>query len=125
MFSIRQAALGAVFFALLVGCGAAAPVPSDTTARIQSRVVSLERAGVAVRGERLLQRLAVARFYKARQSMPAWDQREAEQIVGAIRGVTSGKVKFDGTNFGGGIVEYDLEGKLHFDEDDDGGAQDD
>lgn len=89
MFSIRQAVLRAGLFALLVGCGAAAPAPSDVTARVQSRVVSLERAGVAVRGERLLQRQAVARFYKARQSMPAWDQRDADQILAAIRGVTS------------------------------------
>src|SRR5262245_21678781 len=98
MLSIRQAALRAALFAILVGCiatapamvacGAAAPIPSDVTQRIQSRVVSLERSGVAVRGEGLLQRQAVAKFYKARQSMPAWDQNDANQIVDAIQGVT-------------------------------------
>jgi murein L,D-transpeptidase YcbB/YkuD len=89
MFSIRRAALPAALFCILAGCGAAAPVPSDVTQRIQSRAVSLERSGIAIRGERLLQRQAVARFYNARKSMPAWEGRDAERIVAAIRGISA------------------------------------
>jgi murein L,D-transpeptidase YcbB/YkuD len=70
----------------LQGCGSSGPAQAAVTKSLQVRVQSLDH-GTTVRGDRLLQPKAVARFYEARKSSSAWSRKDAEQIVAAIRGV--------------------------------------
>src|SRR5688500_10441719 len=82
----RAVSLWAILSCSLPGCGRSGPPPEDVARAIQGRVVSLERTGTAVRGERLLERRAVSKFYTARDSKAAWEEKDHEEIVNAIRG---------------------------------------
>jgi L,D-transpeptidase YcbB len=74
--------------AVLVAAASCAPVKAGPPEAIRSRVESLDSARATIRGERLLQPKAVARFYQARQFEAAWAKGSiAEQVVNAIRGV--------------------------------------
>ena len=59
---------------------------------------------------------------KLKIGAPPMDLKGSFEVTGgtgAFEGA-SGKVKFDGRNFGHGIVEYTLEGKVSFEDDDPG-----
>ena len=59
---------------------------------------------------------------KLKIDAPPMDLKGSFEVTGgtgAFEGA-SGKVKFDGRNFGHGIVEYTLEGKVSFEDDDPG-----
>jgi len=92
MKSLRVGLLVAVLAltALIVSAPAfvnSAPAPPEVAHQVDVRVGGLEHGGT-IRGERLWQPRAVARFYRARQSHPAWSGRDAEDIVAAIRGIS-------------------------------------
>lgn len=66
-------------------CGKSGPPVGEIAKSIQGRVKT--SASVTIDGERLLKPKAVARFYEARSSRPAWDGKDAEQVVQAIRDI--------------------------------------
>jgi murein L,D-transpeptidase YcbB/YkuD len=57
-------------------------------AQVPIRVDALDRGSATIRGERLWQPRALARFYRARQGRSAWSGRDAEDIAQAVRGVS-------------------------------------
>jgi L,D-transpeptidase YcbB len=86
MPSIRFAILVALG-SIVLGFGCASGPSSEEVAKaIGARVQKLGSPGT-VEGERLLERQAVARFYGARDSRPAWDSKDREEILEAIRSV--------------------------------------
>ena len=82
------------------GCGKAGPSTSQIDGSVRERLGSLTRGAASVRGQRLLQPKPVARFYEARKGTHAWEGKDAEEIVRAIRGIEA-----DGLN----PAEYHLE----------------
>lgn len=88
MLSIRTTTLLASLSLVVTACGNAPPAPLDVAQQVQTRVGAIDRGAATVRGERLLERRAVARFYRARQSRAAWEGRDAEEIVKAIHDVS-------------------------------------
>jgi murein L,D-transpeptidase YcbB/YkuD len=78
-----------VFIALSpVGCGSSPP-PREVESKLRTQVPAfVGKPGATVRGERLLEREAVARFYEARQYRSAWpSERSVGDLVDAIRDV--------------------------------------
>ena len=74
------------------GCGKAGPSSSETDAAIGGRL----RSGISsVQGQRLLLAGPVTRFYQARRGVHAWDPKDAEEIVQAVR-----DIRRDGLNPG-------------------------
>ena len=69
------------------GCGNSGPAQAAVTKSLSVQVQSLDH-GTSIRGARLIQPKAVARFYQARNSTSAWDRKDAERIIGAIQNVT-------------------------------------
>lgn len=88
MSSFRITSIVGLLVLLVLASGNAAPVRPDVAQRIQVRLPGLENASLAIRGERLWQPRAVARFYRARQMRPAWSGRDAEDILQSIHGIT-------------------------------------
>src|SRR5512132_3399433 len=88
MVSIRIASVLAVLALAAPACGNSAPAPLDVAHQVGIRLDALDRGAATIRGERLWQSRALARFYRARQSRSAWSGRDAEDIVQAIRGVS-------------------------------------
>src|SRR5262245_4362959 len=71
-----------------VGCGSQ-PAPREVQGKLQTQVPAfVGKPGATVRGERLLEREAVAKFYEARQYRSAWpSERSSADLLDAIRDV--------------------------------------
>jgi len=71
-----------------VGCGSQPP-SHEVESKLRTQVpASVGKPGATVRGERLLEHEAVAKFYEARQYRSAWpSQRSSDDLVLAIRDV--------------------------------------
>jgi murein L,D-transpeptidase YcbB/YkuD len=86
---IRSVAHGSSILAIaavFAGCAPAGPPAAVVAQHLHQRLASTDDSG-PVGGEALLEPRAVARFYQARQSRPAWDGGDTQAIVEAIRGV--------------------------------------
>lgn len=86
MTTIRRIISAVAFFFVVAGCSSG-PAPAQVEKQVQTRVTELETSDAAVRNERLIHRGAVVRFYKARQGKPAWEEKDGNQVILAIRGV--------------------------------------
>jgi murein L,D-transpeptidase YcbB/YkuD len=75
-----------LLLALLVpaGCGPRGPSSSGIDAALRTRLAALKRGAASVRGQRLLEPDAIARFYRARKGAHAWDGGDAGEIVQAV-----------------------------------------
>ncbi|HEV8128617.1 MAG TPA: L,D-transpeptidase family protein [Candidatus Eisenbacteria bacterium] len=71
-----------------VGCGSQ-PAPREVQGKLQTQVTSVVgKPGATVRGEPLLEREAVAKFYEARQYRSAWpSERSSDDLLSAIQDV--------------------------------------
>ncbi|HTK69641.1 MAG TPA: L,D-transpeptidase family protein [Candidatus Eisenbacteria bacterium] len=71
-----------------VGCGSQ-PAPREVQGKLQTQVTSVVgKPGATVRGEPLLEREAVAKFYQARQYRSAWPSgRSSDDLLSAIQDV--------------------------------------
>ena len=85
-FVTRVVVLSAALSCSLTACGRSGPTPEEVAQQFQGRVASLERAGISVRDERMLERGAVAKFYQDRQTKAAWEEKDRMEIVNSIRG---------------------------------------
>src|SRR5688500_4609668 len=84
----RQTLLLLTTLALNVsGCGKSGPATAEIAKNLQGRLASLHGATAEIRGERLLQPLTLAQFYQERSFRSAWEAKDAEQIVEAIKGI--------------------------------------
>lgn len=84
------AVVGATTFLALspVGCGSQ-PASREVEGKLRAQVpATVGKPGASVRGERLLEHEAVAKFYEAHQYRSAWpSQRNADDLLAAIRDV--------------------------------------
>jgi murein L,D-transpeptidase YcbB/YkuD len=87
MRSIFIRALLVLALAVPTACGKSGPSSSEIDAALRSRLAALKRGAASVRGERLLQPAALARFYQARNGAHAWDGGDAGEIVQAVRDI--------------------------------------
>ncbi len=87
MPAIRRAISSVAFFFIVAAGCSSGPAPAEVEKHVQTRVSALETSDAAVGSERLIHRGAVVRFYKARQGKLAWEEKEGNQIILAIRGV--------------------------------------
>ena len=71
-----------------VGCGSQ-PASREVEGKLRTQVpATVGKPGASVRGERLLEHEAVAKFYEAHQYRSAWpSQRNADDLLAAIRDV--------------------------------------
>src|SRR5262249_7146990 len=71
-----------------VGCSSQLP-PREVEGKLRTQVPAfVGKPGATVRGERLLEREAVARFYEARQYRSAWaSERSSGDLLAAVRDV--------------------------------------
>ena len=86
MNRIRPIILLAAF--TLSGCGSS-PAPREVEGKLRTQVPAfVGKPGASVRGERMLEREAVGKFYEARQYRSAWpSERSAADLLDAIRDV--------------------------------------
>ncbi|HXF58971.1 MAG TPA: peptidoglycan-binding protein, partial [Candidatus Saccharimonadales bacterium] len=64
------------------GCGKAGPTSSEIDGAIKAKL-----GAAVVRGEKLLEAAPVSRFYKARNGAHAWDDKDPEEILQAVRDI--------------------------------------
>jgi murein L,D-transpeptidase YcbB/YkuD len=71
----------------LSSCSGSGQAPAEIAKSIRSRLESLHGAGAAINEEPLLEAKALSRFYEARKASPAWEGKDAEQIVRSIHAI--------------------------------------
>ena len=83
-----------------VGCGSQPP-PREVEGKLRTQVPAfVGKPGAAVRGERLLEREAVAKFYESRQYRSAWpSERSTSDLLDAIRDVDADGLKASDYHF--------------------------
>ncbi len=86
MPAIRNTVLAAALFCAAAGCSSGT-APADVEKQVQTRVAALETSDAPVQSDPLLHRVAVVRFYKARQGKPAWDDKDDNVILASIRSI--------------------------------------
>jgi murein L,D-transpeptidase YcbB/YkuD len=69
------------------GCGKAGPSSVEIDAAVRNGLAAGNRGAAPVQGERLLEPVALARFYEARKYVHAWNGSDADEIVQAVRDI--------------------------------------